>query len=181
MQGTSKRTLQRFSPDGKHVAYSVWTRGGYRDIRIVEVATGKFRQLMRDRAMDMQPSYSSDGKYLFFTSDRTGIANVYAHELANGKLHQVTNVRTGAYMPELSPDGTTLVYVGYTSYGYDLFGMKFDPSQFLEPLAYTPDRPQYPIEPPRKQWDATGPTTRCRHFVHGRSHSSMGPVPTGRP
>lgn len=143
----------RFSPDGKHVAYSVWTRGGYRDIRIVEVATGTFRQLMRDRAMDMQPSYSSDGKYLLYTSDRTGIANVYAHELATGTLHQVTNVRTGAYMPELSPDGTTLVYVGYTSHGYDLFGMRFDPSRFLEPMPPKVDRPQYPVEPPRKKWE----------------------------
>jgi len=143
----------RFSPDGKHVAYSVWTRGGYRDIRIVEVATGQFQQLQHDRAMDMQPSYSRDGKYLLFTSDRTGIANIYALELATGALHQVTNVRTGAYQPELSPDGTTLVYVGYTSFGYDLFAMPFEASRFLEPLPYVPERPQAPVEPSRTNWE----------------------------
>lgn len=143
----------RFSPDGKHVAYSVWTRGGYRDIRIVDVSTGQFRQLQYDRAMDMQPSYSRDGKYLLYSSDRTGIANVYAYELATGDLHQVTNVRTGAYQPELSPDGKTLVYVGYTSFGYDLYGMEFDSEQFLEPLPQAAERPQAPVEPPRKKWD----------------------------
>ena len=143
----------RFSPDGKYVAYSVWTRGGNRDIRIVEVATGKFRQLMRDRAMDMQPTFSPDGKYLLYTSDRSGIANVYAQELPTGALHQVTNVRTGAYQAELSPDGGTLVYVGYTSLGYDLFGMKFDPALFLEPLPQASERPQYPVEPPRRRWE----------------------------
>lgn len=158
----------RFSPDGKRVAYSVWTRGGYRDIRIVDVATGKFRQLMKDRAMDMQPTYSPDGKYLLYTSDRTGIANVYAHELETGTLHQVTNVRLGAYQPELSPDGSTLVYVGYSSYGYDLWGMKFDPDDFLGPLPQLPNRPQYPVEPPRRQWERRPynplPTLRPRAY-----------------
>jgi len=143
----------RFSPDGKKVAYSAWTRGGYRDIRIVDVATGEFRQLMHDRAMDMHPTFSEDGKYLLYTSDRTGIANVYALALETGKLHQVTNVRTGAYQPELSPDGSTLVYVGYTSHGYDLYGMKLDPARFLEPMPRTVERPQYPVEPPRKKWE----------------------------
>ena len=88
----SQAYTPRFSPDGKSVAYSVWTRGGYRDIRIVDVATGQFQQLTHDRAMDMQPSYSRDGKYLLYSSDRTGIANVYAYELSTGVLHQVTNV-----------------------------------------------------------------------------------------
>lgn len=156
----------RFSPDGKHVAYSVWTRGGYRDIRIVDVATGAFRELTHDRAMDMQPSFSSDGKYLLYTSDRTGIANVYAYELATGELWQVTNVRTGAYQPELSHDGSTLVYVGYTSYGFDLFGMAFDPERFLEPLPSAPERPQFPVDPPRRKWPRTPynplPTLRPR-------------------
>ena len=158
----------RYSPDGRTVAYSVWTRGGYRDIRIVDVETGQYQQLMYDRAMDTQPSFSRDGKYLLYTSDRTGIANVYAYELPTGKLHQVTNVRTGAYQPELSPDGRTLVYVGYTSYGFDLYGMEFDPGQFLEPLPLAPDRSQPPLEPPRHQWERTPynplPSLRPRTF-----------------
>ena len=142
----------RYSPDGKLVAYSVWSRGGYRDIRVVDVATGQFRQLMVDRAMDMQPSFSADGKYLLYASDRSGISNIYAFELATGVLHQVTNVLTGAYQPELSPDGKTLLYVGYTSEGFDLYGMAFDPSKFLTPLPKQVERSQFPIEPPRHQY-----------------------------
>ncbi|MCU0690915.1 MAG: hypothetical protein MUF54_05885 [Polyangiaceae bacterium] len=143
----------RFSPDGRHVAYSVWTRGGYRDIRIVEVTTGKFRQLMRDRAMDMQPVFSPDGHYLLYVSDRTGIANVYAHDLTSDTLHQVTNVRTGAYQPELSPDGKTLLYVGYTSEGFDLFVMTFEPRTFLQPLPYRAERPARPVEPRHRSYE----------------------------
>jgi hypothetical protein len=136
----------RWSPDGTHVAYSVWKRGGYRDIRYVDVRDGTSREITNDRAVDGSPSFSPDGKWLFFHSDRTGITNVFAYELATGKLKQVTNVLTGAYSPEPSPDGKTLAYVGYGKAGFDLYAMPLDDDRAW------PDAPEYiddhPIPPP---------------------------------
>ena len=142
----------RFSPDGRHIAYSSWSEGGYRDIRVVDVETGRFFQLMHDRANDVTPSWSPDGRYVLFSSDRTEIPNVYAYELATGRLRQVTNVVTGAFMPEVSPDGRTLVYVGYTSIGFDLFSMPFDERTFLEALPAPDTRPPPQTEPAPKRW-----------------------------
>lgn len=149
----------RFSPDGKFVTYSSWTEGGYRDVRIVDVATGKFEQVTRDRAIDANPVFSNDGKYLYFTSDRTGIMNVYAYDLARKTLHQVTNTRLGAYQPALSPDDKTLVYVGYTSKGFDLWAMPLDPSRFLDALPAPTDRPDPPSIAPHVEmkWSRYNP------------------------
>jgi hypothetical protein len=130
----------RFSPDGRSIAYSVWTRGGYRDIRIVDASTGSFYELTHDRAVDQQPVWSPDGKTLYFVSDRTGIANVYAYDFATRSLSQVTNVLTGAYMPAISSDGRTLVYVGYGSLGFDLFALPLDRARFLEAQPAPDDR-----------------------------------------
>ena len=158
----------RFSPDGATLAYSAWTEGGYRDIRLVDLNTGTFRQLMHDRAMDLQPSFSPDGRWLLFCSDRTGISNIYAWQIATGKLMQVTNVRTGAYQPELSPDGRTLVYVGYTSDGYDLYTMPFDPASFQPAPEYVDNRPQPPTNPPHTDYETRPydplPSMRPRRF-----------------
>jgi len=137
----------RFSPDGKTVAYSAWTAGGYRDLRLVDVATGAFRELAHDRAMDLNPVWSPDGKTLYFASDRTGIFNIYAYDLGKRSLAQVTNVKTGAVQPAVSADGKTLVYVGYTSYGHDLFTMPLDRARFLDALPAPIDRPDPPTEP----------------------------------
>jgi hypothetical protein len=135
----------RFSADGKWVVYSSWTAGGYRDIRVVDVSTGQFSEIAHDRAMDWEPSFSPDGKYVFFSSDRVlGIPNIFAFERSTGKLRQVTNVRTGAFHPEISPDGLTLVYVGYTSFGHDLYSMKLDEAEWLEPAPYVDVRPDPP-------------------------------------
>lgn len=159
----------RFSPDGKWVAYSAWSRGGYRDVRIVEVSSGKFYELARDRAMDMQPSWSPDGRYVYFSSDRAhGIPNVFAFDTKAGLLKQVTNVETGAFQPEISEDGKTLLYVGYTSAGFDLYAMPMDEAAWLEPPHYEDPRPD-PHAPPskvaftREPYNAL-PTLRPRAF-----------------
>ncbi len=130
----------RFSPDGTQVVYGVWTRGGYRDLRIVSLTTGQVYQPWKDRAIDQQPQFSPDGKWLYFSSDRSGISNVYVYDLERAKMWQVTNVRTGAFMPELSADGQTLYYVGYSSRGYDLYSMPIQQQAFLEPPTKTIER-----------------------------------------
>ena len=154
----------RFSPDGRQVAYSVWTQGGYRDIRVVEVSSGRFEQVTHDRAMDQQPTWAPDGKALYFTSDRTGVANIYVHDRVTGKLAQVTNVLTGAYMPEVSRDASTLVYVGYTSQGFDLFSLPLERGQFLEAL-------------PASARDAADPSVTPTSWPV----SAYNPLPTLRP
>jgi hypothetical protein len=134
----------RFSPDGSHLVYSAWTAGGYRDIRYVDVAARTYVELAHDRAVDSGPSFSPDGKYVLFHSDRTGIFNLYAWEIATGKLWQVTNTITGAFYPELSPDGQTLAYVGYTKSGFDLFVMPFDETRLSPAEPYQSTKPSMP-------------------------------------
>jgi len=141
----------RFSPDGQWVVYSSWSAGGYRDIRLVEVATGKLFAVTNDRAMDWEPTFSPDGRFIFFASDRVlGIPNIFAFDRKDNQLWQVTNVRSGALYPTISPDGKTLVYVGYTSYGHDLFAMEIDRSKWLEPAPYVDVRP----DPPNPDYNA---------------------------
>ncbi len=159
----------RFSPDGARVAYSVWTEGGYRDIRLVDVSTGVFEQITHDRSLDLNPVFSPDGKTLYFASDRTGIYNIYALDLATRTLEQVTNARIGAVQPAISADGKTLAYVGYTTLGFDLFSMPIEKSRFLPALPAPLDRPDRPTEPGLVALTRTPynplPTIAPRHYL----------------
>lgn len=169
----------RWSPDGKSIAYGVWKRGGYRDIRYVDLERGVYFDVTNDRAVDGGPAFTPDGRFLLFHSDRTGIMNVYAWEIATGRLMQVTNVINGAYSPDVSPDGKTLVYVGYTKAGFDLFAMPFDESRWLEAPPYVDTRPPMPAvsehrwEPrPYSAW----PTLLPRRFGIQITEGSFGRV-----
>jgi hypothetical protein len=168
----------RFSPDGRKLAYSAWTTGGYRDIRIVDLRTGRFQELFHDRAIDQQPVFSPDGKRLYFVSDRTGVANIYVYELENAKLWQVTNVINGAYHPALSADEKTLVYTGYTSAGWDLFVLDNQRERWLEPEPYRDARGKAtyafaPTKYPVSRYSAL-PSLRPRQY-----YVEYGPGPFG--
>lgn len=131
----------RFSPDGRTIAFSRWSPGGYRDVVLVEISSGQVTEVTRDRALDTGPCWANDGRALYFSSDRTGIANIYAYALATGALTQVTNVVAGAYQPAVSDDDRRLVYVGYTSYGFDLFELDLAQASPRPAAAYADTRP----------------------------------------
>lgn len=131
----------RWSPDGKKIAISTWSKGGYRDIQIYDVSSRTLRAITRDRAMDTGPTWSRDGKSLFFSSDRTGIANIYRYDFQNAELRQVTNVLGGAFQPAVSPDGGYLAYVGYNTFGFNVFSLRLDPALERPARAYVDNRP----------------------------------------
>lgn len=66
----------------------------------------KKSQLTYGAHSDLQPSYSRDGKTVFFTSDRGeySVYNIHALDLTTGDVAQYTDVVGGTFMPiEMSP------------------------------------------------------------------------------
>jgi len=131
----------RWSPDGRTLAVSVWQAGGLRDVLLVDSQTGEQTRLMRDRALDTGPVWSPDGHSLYFSSDRTGIANLYVYDMRSGTTRQITNVMGGAFQPDVSADGRRIVYVGYTSRGFDIFEITLDPGTYRDDPGYHDTRP----------------------------------------
>jgi hypothetical protein len=131
----------RWSPDGRTIAVSLWRRGGYRDIALVDARTGALRDVTHDRALDTGPAWSPDGKTLYFASDRTGISNLYAYDVESRALRQVSNVVGGAFQPDVSPSGKRIAYLGYTSRGFDVFSLEVKPETFVAATPYEDTRP----------------------------------------
>ncbi len=99
-----------WSPDGSQIA-TVVKIGRNSDIVLVNPATGAMELLFAsDTCEDNEPEFSPDGKWLVFSSDRSGIWNIYAWDLANKKLFQLTSVPYLAGDPHISPDGKDLSY-----------------------------------------------------------------------
>jgi hypothetical protein len=136
----------RLSPDGTRIAFELH-EGGHRDLAILK--DGAVERVTDDDALDLDPAWSADGRWLFFSSDRGGIFNLYARG-EDGTIRQVTNVETGALEPAPSPDGKTLAFVGFSREGYDLATMALDPASWMDPQPAppAPDWAPYDDGPP---------------------------------
>jgi hypothetical protein len=117
----------RFSPDGQKIAVVAGQPDGCKDIWILDSRGNKLEELMHDRAVDGGAVWSADGRSLYFTSDRSGIFNLYAYELASKQIAQVSNVLGGAFAPSLAPDGSEIAFVNYSSRGYDIHVLENKP------------------------------------------------------
>jgi hypothetical protein len=121
-------SLPRWSPDGGLIAVVRWRPGGYRDVVVLDSAGRTVREVTADRAVDDAPAWSPDGRFLVFSSDRTGITNLYAWEVETGRLRQLTRVLSGAFEPDVSPDGRWIAFAWYTADGYRIARIPWNPA-----------------------------------------------------
>ncbi len=130
--GLNDYYIQSFalSPDGQEIALSIWRRGGYQDIYRMSSNGGALTAITLDRESDLDPSWSADGQFILFSSDRTGIYNLYAYRIADSSFYRVTNMLTGAFQPTVSPDNKKIAFVGYSTNGYDVHTIAYEPDQW---------------------------------------------------
>jgi Tol biopolymer transport system component/DNA-binding winged helix-turn-helix (wHTH) protein len=97
----------RWSPDGQIIAYDSRPNGNA-DLFMVSADGGQPRQLTQDQSDEVMPSFSRDGKRIYFASDRTGTWNVYSMPVGGGAVTQLTTL--GGFTAVESPDGKYVYY-----------------------------------------------------------------------
>jgi len=84
-----------WAPDGRSVAFSGLSLGGYSDLYLLRLADGHLERLTSDRYQDLDPSFSPDGTRIVFSSDRTtfgsqGAQNLFVLDLADRGVRYLT-------------------------------------------------------------------------------------------
>lgn len=108
-----------WSPDGKHLAASLWRHGRGWAIELFDMHTRHWHVLaLQKDASD--PRFTQDGSAVLFASAAGDIFNLRRVNIKTGEIVTLTRVRTGAYSPTQGTDGD-LFYIGYSAAGYDLY------------------------------------------------------------
>ncbi len=98
-----------WSPDSQNIALTVAQKGMKEDIYVVNVNGGVPRRMTTDPAEDKWPNWSQDGKWIYFSSTRSGREEIWKMPSSGGEAVQIT--RNSGDIPQESPDGKFLYYM----------------------------------------------------------------------
>jgi serine/threonine protein kinase/Tol biopolymer transport system component len=125
----------RISPDGTRLALSVLDSAGNNDIWIWDFTRENLEtRLTRDKAADLFPLWTPDGKRIVFFSTRDGSIGIYwiAADGA-GKVERLSSSGQGGYPFSWSRDGKTLLFIAGPA-KYDIGAMSMECDHAIKPL-----------------------------------------------
>ena len=120
-----------FSPDGRKLVVTLGGVDGNLDIFVLDITSRQTRQLTTHRAIDTEGTWSPDGRYIYFTSDRSGGPQVYRILANGGTPERVTFEGSYNARPRLSPDGTRLAMVHNDRGNYRIAVMNLERKDLL--------------------------------------------------
>jgi Tol biopolymer transport system component/predicted Ser/Thr protein kinase len=118
----------RWSPDGQRITFGSQAEDGQWDIWTNDADGGSPRRLTRDPGNESMSSWSRDGRWIYFQSDRAGPWEVWRIPATGGSEERVTH--GGGSVPYESADGKTLFFARAFA----------DAPLFALPLAGGPER-----------------------------------------
>jgi Tol biopolymer transport system component/DNA-binding winged helix-turn-helix (wHTH) protein len=125
----------RWSPDGKWIAFDSYIPSKRVEIFLVEPDGRNLHSLISEPFDCAVPSWSHDGKSIYFSGNRGGVWQVWKHNLDSGPDVQLT--KEGGFDPIESADGKTVYYTRF----YEA-GIWKVPSAGGPETQVIPDRPQ---------------------------------------
>ena len=117
----------KWSPDGRTVAVERHRLGAMSEIVTVDVAAKSVRVVAAaPHTRFVMPAWRPDGAAIVAAAapdEQT--FNLFEFSLDGSTTRQLTRTTGGALWPDVAPDGTTIVFVGYTTDGSDLFSTPY--------------------------------------------------------
>jgi Tol biopolymer transport system component len=126
-----------WSPDGQSVALAGFGESGsFAELYLLELKTGKLRQMTKNAFSDKEPVFAPDGKQIFYTTDESplpdaafGILHIASIAVAGGKGEAFTEDETSSIHPGFFDDGKSVLLVKvseasgrHSLWQYDLAG-----------------------------------------------------------
>jgi Tol biopolymer transport system component len=107
--GGINNDFPRWSPDGHSIVFHHAAADGSSDVWMIDAEGGTPRRLTNSPAVNSIPTFSHDGKWIYFTSTRTGGQEIFRIPFAGGPAVQLTH--HGGGLPSESSNGQIVYYL----------------------------------------------------------------------
>jgi Tol biopolymer transport system component len=119
-----------WSPDGRRIAFDSQLEDRHWDIWTIDVAGGAARRLTQDPGNENVPSWSRDGRWVYFSAEREGKGGIWRIPATGGVQERIAELDASTGRAQESLDGKTLFFAGIGG----------SPPLFALPLAGGPAR-----------------------------------------
>ncbi|PYO07739.1 MAG: hypothetical protein DMD30_10125 [Gemmatimonadetes bacterium] len=111
----------RWSPDGSRIA-AVRQSRGRSEIVILDSDGKVLDSFGATRAINSSPSWSADGRMIYFSSERTGSPQIYVADVTTfaPTAARISAAPTGVFAPQSSPDQAELATLVFKADGFHL-------------------------------------------------------------
>lgn len=117
----------RWSPSGNHITFALRDSVGTVNIAVYNLKTNKWSYIYQPNFnQDNHPCWSQDEKFIFFSSDQSGVFNIWAADVMTGERRMISDVELGAFTPDVSPLGDEIAFSIYTENGFRIATQKLD-------------------------------------------------------
>ena len=105
--------------------YYIHDKNFYRyDIYIINRDGSNVQRITDLSSNEQTPVFSPKGDRIAYTSDRSGINNIYIYNLESGVEYPITNVITGIFHLSWQGDADKLAFASFYYAGYDIYLLK---------------------------------------------------------
>ncbi|MCJ7802098.1 MAG: hypothetical protein MUP82_07055 [Candidatus Marinimicrobia bacterium] len=123
----------RWSPSGGQITFALQDSTGTVNIAVYNLKSNTWRYIYEPNLnQDNHPCWSNDEKYIYFSSDQSGVFNIWAADVNTGERWMITDVELGAFTPDVSPKGDEIAFSMYTEQGFRIATQKLDFSTWVK-------------------------------------------------
>jgi TolB protein len=120
------------------------------DIYLQDLEKASVLRLTQNEADDGSPSVASNGKWLLFTSNRTGSYQVYRMDLKGNMVEQLTFMKGNCGAPHFSHDGKMITFFADVTGNFEIYMMDHTGANLVQ-LTNDPAQDSYPSFSPDKR------------------------------
>ena len=93
-----------WGPEHDKIYFDITTNHA-RDIYTYNLDTDQIKPFLNKKYDERYPYFGRKKKWMYYSSDKTGIYNIYRKNLETGQVEILTNITGGAFMPYEGPNG----------------------------------------------------------------------------
>jgi TolB protein len=128
LRGVARTKLAFSSDRNREAVVGTIEKREVKEIYISDYDGANQRRITINRALNINPNWSPDGRSIAYTSYRSGLPDIFVSHIYAGTMDVLTKNQAQNFLPQFSPDGTRIAFLSTRDGNSEIYVMNRDGS-----------------------------------------------------